>query len=69
MSGGDGDPDGAAGIWWAVEALRGRPADLPLIRQGLLDRIEQLRAAAASPAEIQPLIDDYQAYTALRERS
>ena len=68
MSGGDGDPGGQAGTWWAGEALRGRPADLPLIRQGLLDRIEQLRAAAASPLDLQAAIDDYQAYTAL-ERS
>ena len=69
MSGGDGDLTGQAGTWWAGEALRGRPADLPLIRQGLLDRIEQLRAAAASPLDLQAAIDDYQAYTALQERS
>jgi hypothetical protein len=51
------------------DELRGHPADLPLIRQDLLERIQQLRAAAAPPEEIQPLIDDYQAYTALQERS
>jgi len=48
--------------------LRGHPADLPLIRQNLLERIQQLRAAATPPDHIQPLIDDYLAYTAL-ERS
>ena len=51
------------------DELRGHPADLPLIRQNLLERIQQLRAAANSPEGIQPLIDDYQAYSALQERS
>lgn len=50
------------------DELRGHPADLPLIRQNLLERIQQLRAAATPPEGIQPLIDEYQAYTAL-ERS
>ena len=54
--------------WPTVEQLRGRPADLPLIRQQLLQRIEQLRAAAAPPRTIRTTIDDYQAYTALEKR-
>jgi len=69
MSGDGGDPTGQAETWWAGDRRRGRPADLPLIRQGLLDRIEQLRAAAASPLDLQDAIDDYQAFTALQERS
>jgi hypothetical protein len=52
-----------------VDVLRGRPADLPLIRQDLLERILQLRASAAPPGEIQAVIDDYHAYTALQARS
>jgi len=35
-----------------------------LIREALLERLEWLRAAAASPDEIQDVIDDYHAYTA-----
>lgn len=46
-----------------VDALRGRPADLPLIRQELLERIQRLRAAAAPPEEIQAVIDDYEHFS------
>jgi hypothetical protein len=50
------------------DPLRGRPADLPLIREELLERIELLRAGAAEPSEIQEAIDDYEFYTALGRR-
>ena len=59
----DANPRGGDGRW-VGDGLRGRPADLPLIREELLARLPWLRAAAASPDEIQALIDDYQAYTA-----
>ncbi|HOB80931.1 MAG TPA: hypothetical protein PKK62_12270 [Ornithinibacter sp.] len=47
-----------------VDALRGRPADLPLIRQEFLERIQRLRAAAAPPEQIQAVIDDYEHFSA-----
>jgi len=47
-----------------IEALRGRPADLPLIRQEYLERIQRLRSAAAPPEEIQAVIDDYEHFSA-----
>jgi len=47
-----------------IEALRGRPADLPLIRQEYLERIQRLRAAAVPPEEIQAVIDDYEHFSA-----
>ena len=50
------------------DPLRGCPADLPLIREELLERIEWLRASAAEPSEIQEAIDDYEFYTALGRR-
>jgi len=43
-------------------------ADLPLIREDLLVRIEQLRAAGAPPDQIAPLVEDYDHYTALGRR-
>lgn len=45
--------------------LRGHPADLPLLRQDLLEEIQRLRAAATSPTHLQTVIDDYRHYTAL----
>jgi hypothetical protein len=50
------------------DPLRGRPADLPVIREELLERIEWLRASAAEPSVIQEAIDDYEFYTALGRR-
>ena len=44
------------------------PTDLPLIREDLLVRIEQLRAVGAPPDQIAPLIEDYDHYTALGRR-
>jgi hypothetical protein len=62
--------------WWMAEAesgsttsgtegLRGRPADLPLIREGLLGRIEQLRDQAADPDAVGEAIADYEYFTGL----
>ncbi len=45
------------------------PADLPLIREALLEQIQQLRAAGAPPDDIAPLVADYDHYTALGRRS
>jgi len=50
------------------DPLRGRPADLPLIREELLERIEWLRASAAELLAIQEAIDDYEFYTDLGRR-